>query len=229
MTPGLHRNKKTPYPAVLVSALLAAFTSSASAEEDGHRHHGAHVHGHGELSIASDESQLLIVLNAAAGNFLSFEHSPQTPEEVAAVEALKAQLTDMETVLRLPSKAKCNLQQVSFDYADADTDHHEDRVASGDEDAHADHENEHHEHSPEHSHEHPAVNETDHEEAETQKHLNVEVTYHLSCQSISSLKSVTVSVFDHFSGFEEIEAVYLLEDKQSAQVLTPGETTLKIR
>lgn len=201
----------TRYPLSLrigLSAIAAVFVSSVplNAADNGseHRHHGAHVHGHGDLSFAADDNQVQVYLKAPADNFLGFEHAPQNDEQAAAISALKMQLKDMGGLFQINEAAKCSLNEVVTVLPDFAVDQHSDHDTEG----------HHHAHDEEEYERHPS---------------DVEVTYDLTCGSLQSLKSVTVKVFDLYPGFEEIDAVVLMDHKQFAQTLTPGNAVLKLR
>lgn len=60
-------------------------------------------------------------------------------------------------------------------------------------------------------------------------HTDIEARYDFTCRSIDALETVAVTLFDHFPGFETVEVVYLLDDRQSAQTLRPGRSLLRLR
>jgi len=263
--------------------VLFAVAAQASDEHDAEarRHHDSHVHGQGELSVATDGDQLQINLKAPAADLLGFEHAPQNEEEMGAVAALKSQLKDMDALFALGGAARCALNDVTFHLGgldDAGSDKHEHKHDNdkADEDGgheHGDHQDEAHEDAKhkdgdhaashdhdskdtkdtggashahahdddhadanesayqehEHKHEHDHQKDGDKEDSHEQHHTDIEVTYALTCGAVQSLSSLTVKLFDLYPKFSEIDAVYLMEDKQSAHTLRTEDRVLNFR
>lgn len=65
----------------------------------------------------------------------------------------------------------------------------------------------------------------DHDEG----HADVEAHYDFTCHFIDEITTVTVTLFEHFTGIKTVEAIYLLEDRQSAQTLRPDRPVLQLR
>lgn len=261
--------------------VLFAVAAQASDAHDAEarRHHDSHVHGQGELSVATDGDQLQINLKAPAADLLGFEHAPRNKEEMGAVAALKTQLKDMDALFALGGEARCALNDVTFhldglddagsdkhehkhhnDKADEEGGHergdhqngaHEDaKHKEGDHAASHDHDSKDakdtggashaHAHDDDHADAHNDGHESAHQEHDHQKdghkedshqqhHADIEVNYALTCGAVQSLSSLTVKLFDLYPKFSEIEAVYLLEDKQSAHTLRSDNRVLNFR
>ncbi len=73
---------------------------------------GFHNHGAAYAHITAEDNKLNIQFFGSAGDFLSFEHNPQTEEQKQELQALKNTLKG-ENFILLPPKAKCRLD--SFD------------------------------------------------------------------------------------------------------------------
>lgn len=76
-----------------------------------HRHHNAHVHGHGQLNIAIDNRVLHIELKMPAQDILGFENVTTNAQRVAvrkAIDDLKS-----KDLWILPEKSQCSLIQLS--------------------------------------------------------------------------------------------------------------------
>ena len=191
-----------------LALILAAGAAPLHAEEhDGHRQHGAHVHGHAELAVAMDGPALEINLTSPAANFLGFEHAPQTQEQEAAVEVLEKTLADPANLFEISAAAECALTASKIEMGGLEAGHHD-----HEEHGHTDHDHDAHDH-----------------EGKDERHTDIEARYSLTCAKPGALKSITVSVFSEFSGFEEIDAVILSEAGQSAQELDPGQPELTIK
>lgn len=203
--------------AALALVLVSGTAPGLADEHDGHRQHGAHVHGHAELAVAMDGPALEINLTSPAANFLGFEHAPQTEEQEAAVEALEKTLADPAKLFAIDADAQCALTASTIEMGSLEAGHHD-----HEEHGHAEHGHDTHEHE---AHDHDAH---DHE-GEEEHHTDIEARYSLTCAKPGALKSITVTLFTEFSGFEEIDAVILSEAGQSAQELDPGRPELTIK
>lgn len=192
----------------LLLSWLTASPAAAEADHGEHRHAEAHVHGEGQLSVASDGSELQLSLVAPAGNFLGFEHQPENDDEMAAARALHEQLMEYDRQFEINSEAGCSVTDKSVVVPGVVT------VASPD----ADHRTHEGDHDDAHGHQEPDA-----------PHADVEANYTLTCEAVGSLASLHVKLFDLHPGFSKIEAVYLLENRQSLQTLEPDSSVLLFR
>lgn len=213
-------NRSFVSAAALVLFSLTMAPQSGNAHEpnegDGHEHreHGVHVHGLGLLGVALDGTSLEIEIDAAADNFLGFEHAPQTEEQSEALAALKSQLGQPADLFVLSEDAGCTVQSSQIELAGLD------KVGEHDHDHEQMHEGEH-----EHDHDHES--ETGH--GDEHRHANVEARYSFSCTAPDALDAVDVKLFALYPRFEKIEAVVLTETGQGAEELTPDHTVLTVR
>jgi len=84
-------------------------------DDDAHRQHGVHVHGHGALGVALEGPTLEIVLEAPAANFLGFEHAPRTDDEKKAVAEANAKLSAPDRLFVPDQDADCSVEAQSID------------------------------------------------------------------------------------------------------------------
>lgn len=101
--------------ALAVSSAGAALAAGPSAHPHEHKHqaesheeHGAHVHGQGQLMLATEGQSLEVMLELTAADLLGFEHAPATDTEQQSWQRLQQQLT-AGGWLELPAKASCQL------------------------------------------------------------------------------------------------------------------------
>jgi hypothetical protein len=93
--------------ALALASLAILVTLPAFAEQAAHRQLGPHVHGQGTLDIAIEGNKIEMELIAPGMDIVGFEHVATTDDQKAAVEKAKAKLTDVLSVFKLPTAAKC--------------------------------------------------------------------------------------------------------------------------
>jgi hypothetical protein len=69
----------------------------------------AHVHGTSEMALIVEGDTLSISFGGPLVNVLGFEHEAKTPEQIQAVNDLKATLADASNLVTLPANAGCTL------------------------------------------------------------------------------------------------------------------------
>jgi hypothetical protein len=68
----------------------------------------SHSHGGAALSIAAENTVVVMELDTPLYNLLGFEHAPNTTEEKIRAEAVEARLSSPETLFRLNPEAGCS-------------------------------------------------------------------------------------------------------------------------
>lgn len=99
-----------------MAILLTGLGTSTQAHEhhhEGHRHHGAHVHGMATLDLVVDSNEIMIQLRSPLVNFLGFEHQPATAQQEAAYQDLHQQLQTLETLLTVQG-ADCQADDIEI-------------------------------------------------------------------------------------------------------------------
>lgn len=84
-----------------------AHTTTASSKASGTRLADSHTHGDASLAVVVEGTSLTIELETPLFNLTGFEHAPETTEEVAAMEAAEAKLTQVEALFSITAQAKC--------------------------------------------------------------------------------------------------------------------------
>ncbi len=150
-------------PSIL--AVVIGMTVSATAIADDHfRSHDAHVHGAVEVNIAQDGNELLVEVTAPGADVVGFEHAPQTPEQVAALEKATALLNQPSKLFMFES-ADCTLEYKSVTHTLGEDEHE-----GHDHDDHAAHDHDKHEHDDHEGHDHDKHDHDDHEGHDHDKH-----------------------------------------------------------
>jgi Protein of unknown function (DUF2796) len=185
----------------------SGFAASHGDHEHDHdaekRHAESHEHGAAELAIALDGNQLIAEFTSPGMNIVGFEHEAKDADDIAAVKAAVEKLGMGAELIELTG-AGCSLSG-----ADVEA---EGLLAEAHEGGH--HEEDHHE-GDEHKGE--------------DAHAEFEATYTFNCVTPDQLSGVSVSFFEHWSGIEEIEAVFLSDDHQISAELTGAASEFEVK
>lgn len=200
---------------LLTLSLLAS--SVALATEDEHREHGAHEHGHAQMSVIVEKNDLLISLESPAINVFGFEHKPENKMQHKKVGDAVKDLEKVQSLITLDKSANCNLVKSKVDqpfeiaHADEDKDEHKHD---------ADHKDEHDEHKHDEDH-------AEHKES-THSDVDVEITY--ACKDASKLTKMDLSgLFKRFPIFEELDVQGIINGKQTATELSKDQAVLSLK
>ena len=168
----------------------------------------AHVHGVSELMMVVEGHALEIQFKSPAMNLVGFEHQAKSSKDIETVEKAASTLRQHDALL-LMSDANCKLTNTSVDLSKIiDTDHQSnDHGSSTSNDTHA--------HEDDENHEGHDVN-----------HSEIMVTYKYHCQDSTSLPSITVNLFEFFTGIEEINTMWVNQTGQGAITLRHNNRTI---
>jgi len=188
---------------LFIRLLLASlYTSVAVAAEQPHEHeqHHSHVHGQAELLVAVDGQWLELELASPAMNIVGFEHPPANAAQAETVHQAIVRLQQPATLFLLPAAAGCELAEAEVETGLM---------------AHADHAAEHpQEHGQAHVEEHhpadPAANEA---------HAEFHAHYRYQCRQPAALDRISVQLFEHFPGLQQIHAQTISDHGQHAAEL----------
>lgn len=185
--------RSTPF--ILGSLLAAMSFASAAHDHDDHGHdepdhnehshddhdHGheslsAHEHGVGSLNLVVDGNDVSIELDSPADNLLGFEYLPTSDADKAKVKALRAQLTEADTLFLFPAAAACSLTGVELSSAlfDAVADQHG------------------------HAHDH------DEKDQAAEGHADIQAQFQFTCTQAAQLDQIQVALFSAFPGTERL-------------------------
>ncbi len=90
-------------------AMALAFGCAPAWAQPEQREPGAHVHGSGRLAVVFEDGKLRIELDAPAADIVGFEHKPEGPEQLRAVEEATARLKEGMTLFQPSAAAACTL------------------------------------------------------------------------------------------------------------------------
>jgi len=183
-----------------ISAISAISVATASET------HTAHTHGVASLTLAFERGALEVEFESPAMSILGFEHKPSTQTQIDSVEKSKALFKSAEQILSIDG-ANCSLESAAVDI-------------HGPAGQVIDHDDEHH-------HSHQDSEGTDHEQNES--HSEVSATYTFDCVGDEAVRSVTVLLFEHFSGLEKIKVNWVTEAKQGQAILRPKSSRVELR
>lgn len=213
-----------PTPTLFALSLIAMATTAQAETE---RQHGAHEHGAAQLTLAGENQTLVVSLDTPAYNLVGFEQAPANDLQRAQVESALAVLDRADAVLDLPAAAQCALVTHAVDAdnwegIEAHEEHHDDHA----EEHHDEHETEHHDdHAEEHHDDHE---EEHHEEHAESAHSDVLVEWTYRCENLDTLRTITVSAFEHFPNMTDLQVQYIGDQGQGAAELTPANTRLDL-
>ena len=156
----------------------------------------AHVHGLSELTLAMEGNTLEIQLKSPAMNLLGFEHKARTKNDFIAVENAVALLGKSDSLFSF-SGGRCHLTNSSVDVSG---------VSDSGLDVHAN-EAEAHDHEHEDSF------------SERESHSEIIASYDYRCESLATLSSMTVALFDVFPGIHQVHALWVTEKQQGGKTL----------
>jgi hypothetical protein len=180
----------------MIAMLCGSMAASAAAREQ-----GAHVHGAGQLNIASDGKRLEIELIVPGADIVGFEHRPAFAAEKEAVTAAGAQLRAGDRLFAFPAEASCRFDKAKINLESADQLNHGHR---------------------EHDHEDHAHDTTAGEQTHTEFHAQ----YQFLCNHQDRLGYIDVYLFQRFPAVRELSAQWILMSGQGAQHLTPASARL---
>lgn len=101
----------------VIAALMTASLLQAKPHE-----HGAHVHGHGEISIAFDGSTGRIDLQGPGESIVGFEHAAKKAKDKAQVESAFGRLEKkIDEIVKFDASLKCVIKKDQIE-AQADDD-----------------------------------------------------------------------------------------------------------
>ncbi|MEF1228901.1 DUF2796 domain-containing protein [Vibrio fortis] len=210
-------------PSIL--AVVIGMTVSATAiAEDHFRSHDAHVHGEVEVNIAQDGQELLVEVTAPGADVVGFEHAPQTPEQIAALEKATALLNQPSKLFAFEG-ADCTLEYKSVTHTLGEDDH------EGHDHDHEGHDHDKHDHDDHEGHDHDKHDHHDHEGHDHDHaaggHGEFTIEYHYQCSNVAKLDTVETQWFSNFANTESITVNLLTDRAQTQQKLTPSNTSFR--
>jgi hypothetical protein len=198
---------------LLIGPWASAEDAHHHAQDAEHRQHGAHVHGIAALNLALEGNEVWIELDSPAANIVGFEHAPSSEDDHAALDRAVATLNDGDRLFDFNDEAGCRMATASVT---SELLHEENEEHEGHADAEAEalgrEEEEGHKHEGEH---------------EGEAHSDIEAAYHFECDAPGKLTSLTVELFEAFSGMEKLNVQYVIESEQGAAELTAKDHVIK--
>jgi len=209
-----------PGASILVLSTAFCFASG----DDGHRQHGAHVHGIAQMNLAVEGQNVLLELTSPSINIVGFEHMPSTDEQHHAVHEAAEKLEDGSSLFEFSKDAGCTMVAAEIEsvlLGDEHHDGHDDEDSHGKEPTHEKDDDHHDAHDK--GHDHAAA-----EEHGDEEHSEFAARYQFTCSSPQKLKSLTVNLFTAFPGFEEVETQIITGSGQTGAELTAGNNRVEL-
>ena len=187
-----------------------------------HAQLGAHVHGLADLTLAVDTQIIESEFRSPAFNLVGFEHKAITEQELKAVDHAKTLLENHESLYQF-SGTQCTNDSVAIDVSALTRDQaNHQETGHDDHQHHDDHKHENHQH---HKDEHDGHNHDSHEG----DHSEIVARYRFKCENTANLKSISIQFFDHFSGIESINTMWVSETDQGSMMLNKDSNTIPLR
>jgi hypothetical protein len=76
--------------------------------------HEAHEHGVAHMDVTVEDAGFEVELDSPLASFISFEHSPSTPEQTAEAGDMVAKLALADELFRTPAAAGCQVASISL-------------------------------------------------------------------------------------------------------------------
>jgi hypothetical protein len=173
--------------------------------------HGVHNHGVANLTVAFENGAMEIQFVSPAVSLLGFEHKPKTQKQIETIEKTKTLLNSATKVISIGG-ANCSPDRVNVDILGPAG-----QALKGDEEQEQGHD--HHDSDEEYiENDRPDVS-----------HSEVSAMYGFDCVDDDELQSVTISLFEYFSGLEKINVNWVTATQQGEATLRPESSTLELR
>ncbi|EJG0778624.1 DUF2796 domain-containing protein [Vibrio parahaemolyticus] len=208
-------------PSKQVLAIVIGLSLSTVATAEEYRQHSAHVHGHVELNIAQDGSDLLLEITAPGADVVGFEHAPENAEQEKTLQHAVATLEDSNALFAINPQAQCEIEEVHVEHSlggqHEEHEHHDHEGHDHDEHAHHDHDK--HEHDGHEGHDH----------SEHSDHGEFTVQYRFHCAQVGELSRIQTDWFNQFPSTESVNVNLFTDTTQSATSLTKSNTQIAIK
>lgn len=195
----------------LVVFAISVAVAAPSLAEEAHRELGPHVHGHGTLNIAVENTRVSIELEAPGMDIVGFEHEASSADQKAALANAKAQLGDPLTLFKVPAAAECKLAEAKTEI-ETEAEHDHDHAAEKSDE------------KTEHDHGH----DDGHDHDDHAGHTAFHVTYAIDCAVPENLTSITFDYFKAFAGAKELDVSVVTEKAQSKFEVTREKPVLDL-
>ncbi|UTW45620.1 DUF2796 domain-containing protein [bacterium SCSIO 12696] len=159
----------------------------------------AHLHGHGELTLALEGNTLEIGLESPAANIVGFEHRATSSKQKQTLERAKTTL-EQPKQLFVFSGTECVPVEAKADLS---------ALISHDEDHHHGHHNKH--------------------QKDEDSHSEVTVSYRFNCIQGTKLNSMSVNLLDFFPGIEELDVMWITDNQQGSATLNSTTKVIRFR
>lgn len=213
-----------PSRSLLFAALIVALPAFAHdhdkdhAHDDGHREHGAHVHGVAWLDVALDGARLEIAFKGTGADLAGLEGRPADAADVAKVDTARRTLADATALFAFEPAGACVPDGAPVVEPPASA--LEAPAAAG-----HDHDHKHdHDHTHDHDHKHDHDHDHDHDHKHDHKHDHAHGDWSASYAFACATPPVAVNLplFDRYPDLTEVRAQILTGSGQTAAEATPA-------
>ncbi len=180
---------------------------------------GAHTHGMAMLQVVMEEDMLLLEIQSPAVNLLGFERQVHTTEQVNALQHTQKMLADADSLFQF-NDGNCDVLESTWDFssvqggkntvADNNGNDHSDSVGAD----HQDHQDQHSDQD---------------QQAHKSEHRDLAGHYRYQCANPAALESMSVMLFDAFSGVEAVRVEWIVHGYQGAATLHANNRQVSFR
>jgi len=170
--------------------------------------HDAHTHGVANLTLAFDSGVMEVQFESPAVNLLGFENAPKNQQQEELINKTKTLLSTPTNVVSAIG-SDCSPTNVGIDIQGP--------AAKSVSDSHA------------HHHEHEEIYEQADDEHESNAHSEIVASYQFDCEQGQTLKSISLTIFEHFAGLEKINVNWVTATQQGQAIARPKSPTIELR
>lgn len=165
-----------------------------------------HVHGHGQLLVAQDDSQWQLAFSIPAADLLGFEHEPESQAQREKIHAIESAVSDFSNVVRVGGNCRISTQDIDIPHAENHGEHNsqEEHTAHEKHGGHTDYES--------------------HDKHEVHQHNDISLTYTLSCSD--SISAITIRMFEFAPSLSSLQVQWINDKGQGMTDVTPQAATI---
>ena len=199
---------------LLLAKLSSMLVGALLIDNVAHAQLDAHVHGLSNLTLALEENVIEMEFHSPAMNLVGFEHKATSQKNIEKVNNAKHKLQQDKQIYTFQG-TQCLIDSISiglYIYKDLyPTEHHHAHETT-------------HGHEKKHDHHHKHDHDDKHD-----IHSEVVANYRFSCENVKALKSIEVSLFQHFPGVDKINAMWVTDQGQGSVTLNKDQRTINFR
>lgn len=195
---------------ITIAMAAAAMAAAPAVAEEAHRELGPHVHGHGTLNIAVEQTRVSMELEVPGMDIVGFEHEAKSDTQKAAVAKASKLLAEPLKLFKVPAAAACKAAEAKVEIeAEHEHEHGDDDHDDHDKDA-------------------AKKDEHDHDHEDRVGHNQFHVTYALECAKPTELTTIAFDYFKSFAGAHDLSVNVVTAKAQNTYQVSRDKPTLDL-